>query len=234
MTVDPEMLHAYLDGELDVAAKREVEAAIENDASLRAEVEEQRRLRERLRAHFDPLVDAPIPDRFQVLLEPKVIDLAAARRNRWWSGWLMPTAMAASLVLGIAIGQLVPSRGPFDTVDGILVARGPLAEALDSQLASTQPSDAPTRIGVSFARNDGAFCRTFLSTNMSGLACREGNIWRVIATAPAPGAQSGDYRQASVAESPIVLQTAQEMMAGEPLDAAGEMRARNTRWESSR
>ncbi|MGQ0661875.1 MAG: hypothetical protein ACT4N3_13530, partial [Sphingosinicella sp.] len=106
-------------------------------------------------------------------------------------------------------------------------------EALSTQLASAQQADATTRIGVSFARADGSLCRTFASANISGLACREGDDWRMIATAAASASPRGDYRQAG-AEAPLILQAAQEMMAGEPLDAADERRARDAGWRPAR
>lgn len=228
MAIDTDMLHAYLDGELEPEAARAVEAAVERDPALRAELEAQRRLRERLSAHFDPALDEAVPERFQALLEPRVVDLAAVRERR--RPWLTPMAMAASLVLGLALGQLVPrGGGEFGTADGAIVARGPLAEALDTQLASAQPADAATRIGVSFARADGSLCRTFASAGTSGLACREGDDWRMVATAAAGPAQRGELRQAG-SDSPIVLQAAQELMAGEPLDEAAERRARDGGW----
>jgi anti-sigma factor RsiW len=230
MAVDSAMLHAFLDGELDDETARQVETALASDPALRAELEAQRRLRARLSAHFDPALDEPVPARFQALLAPKVVDLAAVRENRRSRMWLMPMAMAASLVLGLAIGQFVPrGGGAFGTADGALVARGPLAEALDTQLASAQPGDATTRIGVSFARADGSLCRTFASAGTSGLACREGDDWRMIATAAAGAAQRGDFRQAG-SDSPIVLRAAQDLMAGEPLDDAAERRARDSGW----
>lgn len=230
MAVDLDRLHAYLDGELDAETAREVEAAIAGDAALRGELEAQRRLRDRLSAHFDPALDEPVPERFRALLEPKVVDLAAARESRRARTWLMPMAMAASLVLGLALGQLVPrGGGEFGTADGAIVARGPLAEALDTQLASAQPAEAATRIGVSFARADGTLCRTFASAGTSGLACREGDDWRMVATAAAGAARRGDFRQAG-SDSPIVLQAAQELMTGEPLDEAAERRARDAGW----
>jgi len=231
MTVDSDMLHAYLDGELDGEAARRVEAAIATNALLKGEFEVQRRLRDHLNAHFAPVLDEPVPAPIRAFLEKEVVDLAAARQRLRPRGWLLPAAMAASLVVGVAVGQLLPARGEFGTADGALVARGPLAEALDRQLASAQPNDAAIRIGVSFARSDGTLCRTFAGETLSGLACREASDWRMIAiaTAAAAAAPRGDFRQAR-SEAPIVLQIAQDMMVGEPLDVAGERRARDAGW----
>jgi len=229
MTVDSGMLHAYLDGELDGEAAHRVEVAIATNALLKGEFEAQQRLRDQLNVHFAPVLDEPVPAPIRALLEKEVVDLAAARQRLRPHGWLLPAAMAASLVVGLAVGQLLPARGEFGTVDGALVARGPLAEVLDGQLASAQPNDAAIRIGVSFARSDGTLCRTFAGENVSGLACREASHWRMIATAAATAAPRGDFRQAG-SEAPIVLQIAQDMMVGEPLDVAGERRARDAGW----
>ena len=67
------------------------------------------------------------------------------------------------------------------------VAQGPLAAALDTQLASAQPADAATRIGLSFAAADGRLCRTFDSAALSGLACRGGEGWQLMMTAAGGG-----------------------------------------------
>lgn len=233
MSIDTATLLAFLDGELDGDEARRVEAALAAEPELRALHEEQRRLRERLSSHYGEVIEEPVPDAMRALLDPKVIDLEmerTRRRPRWFP---IGIALAASLVLGISLGRLLPPEGEVSLAEGGLIARGALAEALDTQLASAQPGDAPTRIGVSFARADGSLCRTFQSAEIGGLACRDDNAWRLIVTARTSGGAAGDYRQAG-AESPLVLQAAQEMMAGEPFDAATERRARDSSWQTVR
>ncbi|MFN3843995.1 MAG: zf-HC2 domain-containing protein, partial [Rehaibacterium terrae] len=63
MRISDERLMAYVDGELDAAQAAQVEAAIAADPALAAAVARQRRLRERLRAAFDPVLDQPVPER---------------------------------------------------------------------------------------------------------------------------------------------------------------------------
>lgn len=229
MTVDIALLLAYLDGELDADETRRIETALAADEALRGELEAQRRLRARLSAHYGAALDEPVPPRLRAIVDPQVTDLVMARERRSSRAWLPPMALAASLVLGIAVGRLLPSGGEIASSNGMLIAQGALAEALDAQLASAQPADSGTRIGVSFARGDGTLCRTFATESQSGLACHEGEDWRMIATAAASAAPRGDFRQAG-SEAPMILRAAQEMMAGEPLDAAGEERARHAGW----
>jgi hypothetical protein len=236
MTITDDMLMAWLDGELDPAESARVEAALADDDVLRRRVEVQRKLRARLAARYDPVAEEEVPARLRAMLEgdaPEgdVVDLAAVRARRARPAWQSLAAIAATLVLGIAIGRIGSggNEGPVTVDGGALVARGALAEALDTRLASAQDPGATTRIGVSFARADGRLCRTFDGTGLAGLACRDENGWQVMMAVPGSGTAQGGYRQAGSATAPV-LQAAQEMMAGEPFDAAAERRARNAGW----
>lgn len=233
MVIDDEMLMAFVDGELDEIGRARVERALAEDPDLRARLDTQQRLRARLAAHYGPVAEEQVPERFRAMLESNVVAFPAAAPRAARPLWQTLTALAATLVLGLAVGRTllapVPAAGPFAVEGGAMVARGALAEALETQLASAQPRDAATRIGVTFVRNDGRACRTFDSRPAAGIACRSDNGWQVVMTAAGSGAQGADYRQAG-SENLLVQQTAQEMMAGEPYDDAAERRARDSGW----
>ncbi|MGQ0588903.1 MAG: anti-sigma factor family protein [Sphingosinicella sp.] len=233
MAVDDDTLMAWLDGELNEVERRRVETALTEDPALAARLDGQRRLRDRLAAHYGPVADEDVPERFRAMLETNVVEIAAARPGRSRPLWQSLTAIAATLVLGIFVGRAWPESATVVTDEGVLVARGALAEALETQLASTQAADAATRIGVTFARADGSPCRTFEGGALSGIACRGGADWQLVMTAAGSRARQTDYRQAG-GSAPLVLEAAQAMMAGEPLDAAGERRARDSGWGSVR
>jgi hypothetical protein len=135
-------------------------------------------------------------------------------------------AIAASLALGLTIGlrPWMPAE-PVAVSGGALVAAGPLAAALDTQLASNQPAEAPVRIGLSFRDRSGRYCRSFESGAVDGIGCRTGGDWRLEHTAP--GSAGTAYRQAS---SGSLAVAAADMMAGDPLDAAAERAARDRGW----
>jgi len=235
--IDDEILIAFADGErgLDRAA------ALAADPELRARLERQQSLRARISAHYAPVAEEPVPERFAALLsaggaEDKVVSLTERRQARARPMWQNLTALAATLVLGLFAGSLVPQRdgggsGPVAVEDGALVARGTLADALETQLASEQESGAATRIGVTFAAADGAVCRTFDAAALSGLACRSVEDWRIVTAAGSEGEAGGEYRQASSAGR-RVLEAAQDMMAGDPFDAQAERRARDAGWRN--
>jgi hypothetical protein len=239
--IDDETLIAFSDGELAPERRREIEAAIAGNPLLRARLERQRRLGARIAAHYASVAEEPVPERFAALLsagadgEGNVASLAEARARRSRPMWQTLTALAATLVIGLFAGSLVP-RGGGETVTvekGALVARGPLAEALDTQLAAEPERGAAARIGVSFAAADGRLCRTFDAAALTGLACRGEEGWRIVTAAENGGSAGGggEFRQAS-SGSRIVLEAAQEMMAGDPFDAEAERSARAAGWRN--
>ena len=110
-----------------------------------------------------------------------------------------------------------------------------MAEALTDQLASTQPDDASTRIGVSFRSKSGNYCRTFVTHQgggLAGLACHQGNDWalQALSRVERGSTATGTYSPAGSSLPPAVLQTVTEQIAGEPLDNAAERKARQDGW----
>lgn len=230
MAIDDDLLMAFADGELDEVTRARVERAIAEDPALAARLEVQRRLKARLAAHYAPTAEEEVPQRLRAMLENNIVPLPARRPRPLWQGAL---ALAATLVLGLLLGRSLTAPGPIGIEDGTLVAQGALADALETQLASTQADGAATSIGVSFARADGRLCRTFLRREAAGLACREPAGWRLVMVTEGSGHQGGDFRQAASGNA-LVMQTAQEMMAGEPLDAAAEALARDSGWRRNK
>ena len=246
MTFSEETLSAYADGEVDAVTRAALEAALANDPQLALRVARHRALRARVRDAFTPVLEEPVPERLLASVRGtapgeragNVVPLKPRPRARWsWPQW---GAMAASLVVGLLLGPLLPRpsapQAPLAASGGRVLAGGVLASALSQQLSSAQPTGAPVAIGVSFRARSGGYCRTFVlheSQSLAGLACREGPAWQVVALARSgtPAAGSGAYRQASSSLPPAVARTLDELIAGGPLDAAGETAARAAGWK---
>lgn len=245
MSFSDETLMAYADGELDAATRAAVEQAAAADPQLAQRIAQHRALRTRLRAAFEPVLAEPVPERLLAAARStddarraaKVIAFEPRRQVRWsWPQW---GAMAASLLVGVVLGPLLlrsaAPPAPLDVSGGRVLASGNLSRALSQQLASEQPPAASVAIGVSFRARSGAYCRSFVlheGQSLGGLACREGPAWRVMALAQsAAPAASANYRQAATALPPAVASTLDELMTGEPLDAAGEAAARAHDWK---
>lgn len=240
--VTDEMLMAYADGELEAPARAELERAMAADAALAERVRAHAALRARLQAAFAPELDEPVPERLRPAAPPapagEVVDLAAQRAARrpaassgdWWR-W---GGLAASLLVGALLGRLWPGDGPagdFESRAGRLVARGAVAQALSTQRAAAPPADARVAVQLSFVDRAGAFCRTFSTGRVAGLACRDGADWAVQVLAEGDAAGSGAMRQAASALPPAVLAAVDQRSAGRPLDAQAEEAALQRGWQ---
>jgi hypothetical protein len=240
MRFSEEMLMAYADGELDLVARAEIEAAMAKDPTVALTVERHRMLGGKLRTAYDGVLEEPVPAELAALVaDPEdagVVELAAARGARRIAvgRWQLPawTAMAASVLLGLLVGLLLfrGSSAPYEETGRGLLARGELAEGLLTELASA-PGRSNVHIGVSFRNRDGDFCRSFAYEHeapLAGLACRHGEDWKIRVLAEAPSS-SGELRTAG--SMPMaVLQAVDASIVGEPLDAVAEEKAREAGW----
>lgn len=231
MTVTPEDIAAFADGELKGERATEVTAAVAADPELARQVEKHLALRKLLADHYDPMLDQPVPGRLVALLaepqETQVVDLATAREKReerrrmprW--GWVAGSALAASLALAVVLPRSGDEGSPY--------AETQLASLLDERLVSEQLPSAETRVLLSFRNEDGRFCRAFSSREGGGIACRDERGWKLEALGEGSEGVSTEYRMAGAGDASIIEQ-AQEMAAGPALDARSEEAARERGW----
>jgi hypothetical protein len=237
MRIAEETLMAYVDGELDAAAAARVEAALADDPELAAAVARERALRRRLRSAFDSVLQEPVPERLIAAARGQVAtpQATAGRPPRRRGAWGYGGAMAAGVLIGLLFARALPERGsgPWQSgADGVLLASGELAKALDTQLASASAA-AVVRVGLSFKAGSGEYCRTFTTRqprSLAGLACHGSHGWYVPALLEAPASVEGEMRTATTALPPALLEQVDARMRGEPLDAEGERAARDAGW----
>lgn len=246
MTFDDQTLAAYVDGELDPTTRALVEAAVRTDAVLAARLKAQQDLKALLTGHYGPVADEPLPDRLLETIRhgapasAEVVDLAARRRppaapKPQRPPFRMPVwaGMAACLVVGLAVGRLAPPSpvGLNGDSSQALVATGPLARALDGQMAAD--NSGPIRIGLSFRDKEGTYCRTFQPNGregLAGLACRDDDAWRLRVANPVDAAATAAYRTAGSETPPAVLSAVDALIEGAPLDAEAEAKAKVRNW----
>lgn len=248
MTVRDEELTAWIDGELPPERAAEIAAAVAADPALAARAETHRALKARLAATYDPVAAEPAPDPLVELIrsggeprreaevvvfrrpEPaKPAPKAPAAAPRW----AVPAAIAAMLLVGFFVFG-PPRFGPaplLESRDGALVASPVLAGALDRQTAADAGA-SPVLVGLSFATAEGQYCRTFQGRDaaLAGLACKENGRWAVRVVERADPAGRGEMRTAASGTPVAVAAAVDALMAGDPLDAAGETRARERGW----
>jgi hypothetical protein len=232
MSVTPEQLAAYADGELDEVTEARVRRAVETDPELARQLAKLTELRGMLTARFDPILAEPVPERLTRQIEhaAKIVnlgDVRAARQKLWQRPqfrFAAGAAIAASLVVAVLVG------GPRGTPQGY--ADTQLASALDGTLSSQTAPDG-TRLLISFRDAHGGACRGYSGKSASGIACRDDKGWKLEMLGTAGLAQTTQYQQAGSADAAIMA-AAQNMATGPALDAAAEETARKAGWQSER
>ena len=227
--MDEARIIAWIDGELPPEEAVEVEAAVAADPGLTALADRHRRIRARFEAAFTPLLNDPVP---LTRRQPaRIVSLAAAREERAaqsnpqprWRSWAWPGAVAASLLIGVLAGHGAGPAGVADRADALALSL-PIAQALDRQASGEMGT---VNVALSFQDHGGHFCRSFVAQNIGGVACKASDGWQLRYGAPVD-AQHGDYRMAG--SDPASAKVIASMIAGDPLDAAGERKAIAARW----
>ncbi len=231
MTITPEDIAAFADGELSGERETQVAAAVKADSELAQQVERHKALKATLAGHYAPVLDQPVPDRLAARLAERhqadVVDFAAAREKResrrrlpHW-GWMAGPALAASLALAV----FPPGQG----VEAPAYADTQLAAVLDDRLVAGQSRAEETRVLLSFRSEEGLYCRAFSGSAGGGIACHDDEGWKLEAVSKGSEGASTDYRMAGAGDAEI-LALAQDMAAGPALDAETEKAAREQGW----
>ncbi len=251
MKFSDEMLMAYADGELDLVARAEIEAAMAANPEVARAVERHRAFGASVRGAYQSVLEEPVPARLAALVatddettaELPVVQLAERRAERdrraeqaaaAASRPRLPqwAAIAASLAIGLLVGLFAMREpaAPWEESGAGLVARGELDHALTTQLAG-EAAVPEVRVGISFRNREGAYCRAFhlqREAPLAGLACRDDGGWRLQVLAAATR-QEGELQPAA-AMPMAVLQAVDAAIDGEPLDAEAETAARDADW----
>jgi hypothetical protein len=237
-----EMIAAWLDGEVTPEQRDEIEAAIAAKPELGMHVARLSRVDRLLAPAYAETLNAPIPDRFEVLLaKPRrrvagFTNLAAAL-----SGLLSPQPMAvaaASLVVGIVLGGVVLSAPPSgqgieSDGQGRMIANGPMATSLAS--VASGATSGPLNIRLSVVDDGGRYCRQFETAGAAGLACLENGDWVIDTLSQAGGAPSsnGVYVMADGSPDPAITAALERRGVRRVLDGREESLAIGSGWKAS-
>lgn len=230
MTVTPEKLAAYADGELSEFEAAQVRRAVEADPALARQLAQLQSLSAMLSDRYDPILQQPVPETLTapITQAAKVVDLGEVRaaRQRWFERpslrYAAGPAIAAALVLAVFVG-----RGPSGPGEGYADAQ--LAAALDRNLSGETSADG-TRVLLSFRNDAGEACRAWSGAAKGGIACRDADGWKLRKEGDAAKAQTGEFQQAGSGDAAIMA-AAQDMAAGNALDRAQEEAARAAGWK---
>lgn len=243
MSLSDETLMAYADGELSGEEARRVEAELKTRPELAATVEKQRQLRRQLDAAFAQPLHEDVPERLLRAVQDAPVSwqwrLMQFRRRIASRGFVLRTAVpvGAALACGLLLGIWLTPSGVLRVENGNMVASGPLATALERQLASEQVPGGHIRVGMSFKSKDGRYCRTFAraegTSSLDGVACRDANGWSVAAVSTTTHEEGvAAYQMAESTMPDAIRNTVKAMMQGDPLGADAERKARDQAWKS--
>lgn len=241
MTVTDEQLGAFLDGECSETEAARIAALLESDADLAARLAQLSSDTQMLRGAFAGVLAEPLPAALTAAAAPpkqaNVIDFVAARTART-PRWTPPLAIAASIALGVLVGAVGFNNPANVDGDGLILAAndGPVAgPVLATTLASTQSgttkslSSAAIKPILTFRDSDGRLCRQFSlqqrGANTNGIACQDGETWRLIVLATGEAPDGSEYVTAAGPADAAVAATIDSMIVGEPLDAKAEAEA---------
>ncbi len=238
-----DQLSAYLDGEADAVTAEGIDRALEANQAL-AERLETLRLHDRwVRDGIDESL-GPVPSRLSDLLErgsppsnvlgfrPRPLaPMIAFRRMAPW---------AAALIVGVFAGvTFQATRSQTLIVDS---ASGPVAGRSLAAALSTARAGAPlkldaatVRIFLSFEARGGGLCRqfgaTFQNVEATGVACRQGQAWRIDGWTTGGAPQSDGYRTAAGPDDPVSAAELNRIGVIDLLDGAAETAAINAGWK---
>lgn len=234
-----EALMRRVDGEMTADESARLDADVAGDPALAGRLAAMRSLRDAARAAFPAAVDARdealarmIAGQGAVETKPglwaRLGEAFAPQKAGLWAG-LAVAGFVAGVVLGPALGA-GGSGGDLVTRDGV-VAEAALVRVLDTGLAADGPDGDGRAVGLTFRDGQQRWCRTFdhAGAGMAGLACRDGDAWRIEALARS-GPAGGEIRMAS-SETPAAILAAVDAAMAEPaLDPTQEQAAREAGW----
>lgn len=261
MSISDETLMAYVDGELDAAARTEVDTYLKSSPEARQRLEIFQTTGRGLSELFDQPMRESVPQRLldAVIASDNVVPFGSARRRKsaiaesYW-----PAALAACLAVlaagGSAYwyehagGRLDRNFGVEVAADGRRVASKAVATVLDGIAAgigtSTTISGQPAKIEpvFTFATEDKSYCRQYIITTgqseaVGGVACRSADgQWQVEAQDtfdPAPD-KVGQIAPAGGNGGPPEVEAAvDQMIAGDVLKPDAEAALIAGGWRSA-
>lgn len=240
-TVTDEMITGWLDGELSPEQRDQVEAAVAASPELGLHVARLSRMERMLAPAFAETLEAPIPARFDAILSrPRASAWGLPRVRSALAGMMDVRSFGmatAALVVGVVVGGmlLAPRQAPgFETnSDGRMIANMAMAASLASLQSGDAVGQQSVRIKLTVMDESGHFCRQFETSGASGLACLEGDTWKVDTLSPNTSVGgAGQYVMAGGDIDPAITAALERRGVRQVLDRAEEAAAIADGWKA--
>jgi hypothetical protein len=247
--LNDELLCAYMDGELDPEMRVRVEQALLDDAGARVRLERMRAADERLKAEIPLQAVRPNDPLSERILHDGPIGPVVSTRKRGRVGLGAALTAFAAGVGGIVVGFVLARSQESKVVPVVASVASPstsLSGASSSQLLiatlengesgkAVVEGERSVQIILTFAADDGRYCRTFgardASASAEGVACRTNGQWQVIAWDGTADPGEG-FRAAGASE---LLDDVMDRLGGSPaLEPADERSLIEQHWEQKK
>lgn len=256
-SVSDEKLSAYLDGMLEDADARALEAALEGNPALVRRLVAMARNDRALRQHFRDAARRTAPAAITAMLEPT----PQKERSRWsemvgrlvsWSVVPPPLQAAGAVAVlagvGIAVLVMLNPGASFNGSTGevALVRALPSTSPEVSRFLDRQASGEVLSLGdagravvdMSFEHDDGRYCRQYrvalgdAPSSFAAIACRSGGDWQEVLLQRVDGAlgESGLFRAASGQTSSVLDGYILENAAGDIMVGESEAELIERNW----
>ncbi|OYX47864.1 MAG: hypothetical protein B7Y90_12280 [Alphaproteobacteria bacterium 32-64-14] len=242
-----EQLSAFLDGELTPQEMEALSQDLEADAALAGRMEKLGTANAVYRDAIGGIDNAPLKASLKAAMDTPPTAQVIAFKPRSISAFVMEhRAIAASLLCAAAVWGVTSATstdsqsdllapGP----DGLIVASSPLHQMLEVAATGevSKVGNAAAVPRLTFAADDGAFCRQFDVTTEDGssaaIACREDGVWRTQVVAYQLAKPLGEFQTASAARAPALEAFLDAHMPGAPLNAEQEAMLLQRKWAPS-
>ncbi len=227
MELNDELLCAYIDGELDLRRRAELERALEQDAGGRLRLARMRAADDRLRQEIPVAAGAAGDPLAQIILRSEAAAPAPRARLATWRPVFALAAGCAALAFGFMVAWVGGDAS--NGAEGF--ASGRLYAALEQARSGARLDDeaGAAVVVLTVSARDGRFCRLYRQRQdagvTEGVACREAAGWRVVAFDGM--VDDAEFRAAGA--SPL-LDHELDRLGGKTLEPAAEAAALARKW----
>lgn len=241
MNTTDELLSAFLDSELPEAQMQALRDRLREDPELAERLAALASADDQLLKHYSAIDERPLPTAVtEMLSDPEpapVVALPWWRKVRHGLHQQVGLAVAAVLVLGFGIAQLIPFPGSGQGADWEAVAEA--LEATPSGEPRVLPDDGRILPRLTFVNRDGQYCRQYRlerdGSASENIACRDGadrQDWTNVASRNVAMTQSNGTYQTATGGS-VLDDTLDRMMQGEAVDPSQERQLIARNWKTA-
>jgi hypothetical protein len=239
MKYSDEILCAFIDGELESEKRDALLLALEKTPELRGRLDRLKKADSVFRQAIDTLSEAEMPESVLSLLKPdEHFDDRASNKLKW-----LPMAACLLATTSIGFGYLIgqnKSQAPISFYADKITHENPIFKVLEKTASSERvllkaSGDLSVEPLLSFISVNGQYCRQYHLTQndraYEGLACKDGQSWKLVAWGLSDTHIPDAYQTASGTPSPAIEAAVDALIEEDVLSSEAELRLIRDGWK---